>query len=375
MVEEGATLAIIFLFLTGVFAILSVPVHFDFYKKYFEENLTITSCRRTLVSYVDSLLSHIVFVSPVILLITLVSFDNVVLSLLIFILLLSEKIFDEIQRFLIFSKQFIYWSNAFLLKSLAPVFIAIGFSTFFNVELIECFVVATILMNALVGLIFIPKFLYPTAYESIKSIRVHLINYVKFFRSQFLSKFLSGLTHANVLNADKWFVTILSVKSLLSEMVLIAQFSNGIAIASNYAFIANRRSELLNKNNSLTTLWHGLKVPMVTLFFGMVLSIAFIVSFYLGVLKLNNLPLLSVLFIVAAYTIYAITEPITEYIFWNGGVKTLVKIDFIYFVLIGILGMVLFLLDILELTSIAFFISMFVRLFMQFILLKKIESI
>lgn len=374
MVGEASTLSLVFLFLAGVFVILSVPVHFDFYKQYFEANSNMASSRKVLASYIDALLSHILLVIPVIFIITIISFESLLLSILMFFLLLSEKVFDEIQRFLMFSKQFVFWSNAFLLKSLVPIVFAFFVAELFAFDLIEAFMLATIVLNFFIGLIFIPKFIYLYFASFFASMKHHFVCYVKTFKSKLMSKYFSGLTHANVLNADKWVVTILNVKSLLSELMLVAQFSNTITIASNYAFIANRRSELLKKDNSLDSLWYGYKVPGVTLIFGLALGLAFSIGLYWGALDLKNLPLMSVILIVAAYTVYAITEPVTEYIFWNGGVKALVIIDVFYFLAVVFFGIGLFYFDAIEYVSLGFFVAMLFRLFIQLILLQKLVA-
>lgn len=375
MNDDAALLSKVFLLLSGVFVLYHVPVHFEYYKCYFEKNFSFRQLRKVFSKYIENLTCHILLILPVIFIITYLIINSFWLSLLLTFYLLIEKVFDEIQRYLQFDKHFISWSNVFLLKTIVPIVITIVAIQLNFPYPIEFFIFLTILTIILILFtnvkISLLKFITKNIFYkiSIKKIRI----YIKVLKDKYFLKFLQGISTSNILNIDKWLAAILYTKSLLSELTLMSQISNGIAIGMNYATIANRRSELLKSSNTLSTLLLGWKVPIIAIVLAI---IVLVIVFNLSIVttSIKELNYLMLFFIIAAYTVYSISEPLTEYLFWNANMKTLLLLDSMYFIFVSICGVFLYFQNEYINIPIYFFIAHSIRCIAQMILVKKLES-
>ena len=162
------SIASIYLYLGSLIILFSVPVHFDFYKKYFS-NYNLLKSRSLLREYISSLINHYYAVFLFIYIFLYIVADSFFLSFFVLLLLFTEKLFDEIQRFIQFSKKFVLWSNIFLTKQLTP-FICTILSVYFQFnEVLLVFILSVLLINIVVAILFIPKFM--------KAIIVKLISF------------------------------------------------------------------------------------------------------------------------------------------------------------------------------------------------------
>ena len=375
MYTASALIALIYLFLSGLFVFFSVPVHFNFYKNYFEHKKSISFCIKTLKEYISSIFFHVLLMSPLILLVAIISFEEIQISIIVFILLLSEKLFDEIQRFLLFSKKFIIWSNIFLFKTIIPLILSfvIYFLIPFETSLIISYVIFTIICNALIAKKFVPNIFFKILRNLLKKSRLNIISYTKKFKSIYFQKFIVGICRINVLNSDKWFINFLNLPQLLGEIMLISQMGNMVSLNSNYMFISNRRSELLNSKNNLDSLWLGLKVPLINIFVSCIIIIIIISLISFDLINIKILPMLSIILLIGSYAIFSITDPIYENIFWNFNSYILLIIEVVFYSSMFLLGYIFYTFLEIEYISIALFISISIRALLQigFIKLKK----
>jgi len=146
-----------------------------------------------------------------------------------------------------------------------------------------------------------------------------------------LDKFLLGVTNVNIINADKWILSIFHKKLMLTEVMMISQVANGIPIAASYAFMSHRRAELVGRNN-LKTLWLDFKVPLITATFGFVVGVFLIFALSTEVLSLSIIQTGQIISIIAIYTLFGAGEPIHEYLFWNGNKKKMIFINVLFFI-------------------------------------------
>jgi len=374
MDDMAADLAVVYLLLAGVCVLFSVPVHFDFYKNYFEYGKGFIGARNSFKKYIRLIVSHVYFISPVVLMLVFISVENALFAFLVYMMLLSEKIFDEIQRFLQFEKKYVEWSNAFIGKTLLPIVTAIILLDVIDFPVLEIYLFNTIICNYIVYNYYVPSFVH----EIVRgSLRVRISD-VKIYLNELMAanfkRFLMSVMHANILNADKWLVAFFKIKILVTELMLIAQFSNVVVVASNYAFVANRRSELLRANNDLVSLWMHFKVVIGTVLIGFVVGAGIIVSIGYNILELKMLTILPIVFIIISYAVYSITEPITEYIFWNGRIGQLILIDFFYFSIVFSVGAVILIYADFTYIPSVLLVGVILRLFMQLIMLHQLSN-
>jgi hypothetical protein len=373
MIDSAALISLVYLFLSGLFVIFSVPVHFDFYKVFFEKNKTLAGTKNCVKNYLSSLFSHITLVFPIILLVILIGVEDMYMAIIIFILLLSEKVFDEVQRFLIFSKEFVIWSNIFLFKTIAPLICSFILYFILPLEkgLIIYYIVFTAMSNVLIGKYMIPNYIFKLIKCNAVNFQKNIPAYLEKLKLRYFSKFSIGIMRVNVLNSDKWLLSMFNFPALFTEVTLISQFSNAINVGSNYMFISNRRSELLHKNNNLNSLWRGVRVPFFTVLLACFVLTIIISLIYLKWIEIGILPILSIILIAGSYAIFAITEPIYEYLFWNINVKILLKIEAVFYFNMVIFSYILFNTAGLEYIPVALFISVLIRVFLNMYILKR----
>ena len=375
MENDAAILSKVFLLLGGVFVVYHVPVHFEYYKLYFEEAHSFVGLRRVFYNYIKYLTCHVYLVIPVVFVISYVIVNDLFFALLMTFYLLTEKLFDEIQRFFQFTKDFTSWSNIFLLKTIVPVFVSLIYIEFGFKHSIVFFIIVTIMsiMVILLKNIHIGLLIYIIKKIVFKIQLRDFVQYLALLKRKYFSKFLQGISTSNILNIDKWLAAIFYSKSLLSELTLMSQISNSIAVGMNYATIANRRSDLMKSTNTLSSLMLGWKVPFIafTLFLiviGLVLNVHFISG------NLKEFSVNMVIFLVLSYTVYAISEPLTEYLFWNAPMKTLLRLDGMYFGFMVISGLILYMNGNYSQIPVYFLIAHLFRCSIQILLVYKMEK-
>jgi len=375
MESESNLLALVYLFLAGVFVILSIPAHYDFYKSFFERRLKHIQMRSVVQGYLSKIISHVFLVLPILMAAVFLIFDEIYTAILVFSLLLSEKLFDEVQRFLLFDKKFTIWSNIFLLKTLVPLILsfALGYVFSFENNHVLLFFAITIGLNVFIFIYMLPKYIYLLIRRAFSSFKKNVYNYIIDLKKGFVLRYFQGIFHTNALQVDKWVLSMHNYSTLFSELTLMSQLSNGINIAGNYIFISNRRSELLNSNSNLNSLWIGIKVPLISIFLFCSLLITMFVLINMQLIEFNQLPILSIILIACTYTICTITEPISENLFWRVDLNELIKTELIHIVFSATLGYLIVVFYSPYYISIALFLGISLRLGLQLRLIKKYE--
>jgi len=358
--DDTNLLAIVLLLLSGLMIIYSLPVHFDFYKLFFGEGKNISQCKSSFIKYMTYLSEHIFVFSPIVFIVSEYVIEDVVLSILMVVLLISEKIMDELLRFLQFSKRFVLWSNIFLIKALAPVSIVVVLFLFMGLHVSVTYIYLSIVVNFLIVVFIMPKAIFGI----FSKLHFDMLQYAKQLKLK-LTKFIFQVTNANISNIDKWFLAFVKLKALTTELVFVSQFMNGILVFGNYAFIANRRSELVDKNNNIDTLWLDLKVPLIMSIIGSILAVFFIFSMVFELVEFEYISNTVIICLSISYVLFSITQPITEYLFWNSNVTRLILVDVLYyllFVILGVVGLNFYSIVSLEYISIIFLVLSCIRL-------------
>lgn len=372
MDDNAATLSQVFLLFGGVFVLYHVPVHFEYYKSNFEYNKSFLSIREEFNIYVTNIVHHVILFFPLVFVLSSLVVDTLYFSILISIYLIIEKIFDEIQRYLLFSKEFKKWSNNFLFKTVIPFILTLMYIQFEYSYPIVFFLIITIISLLLIIKKNIPYFILKYIYNKVLLTMTikKLHQYIYILKNKYFSKFILGISTSNVLNIDKWLASLLYTKTLLAELTLASQISNGISVAMNYATISNRRTELIKEENTLSSLLLGWKVPLISLvLFSMVIVLISSVDTITESIKELNFNM--ILFIVLSYSIYAITQPLSEYLFWNYKIKVLLFVDAIYFIIMITSGIILYIYDSYTYIPVFFLIGHLFRCMAQLLLVYK----
>ena len=373
-VSEAASISKLFLILSGTLVLYGVPVHFNYYKRIFDKGEKFLKLRKPFNIYLTHLFIHGLLITPIVYILILSVTQNIFFSTLILILLLSEKAFDEIQRFFQFSKEFGKWSIHFLLKNLIPFFLVLIYSQCKLPHPDYFYILTAILCTIFSNIYFVPKFIQTYLKKNILSInKEKTIDYIKVLKEKHWKRFAQSISSANILTADKWVASILYPELFFSELMIISQISNGINIGSSNLIIAHRRKELLQSKNSIKSLWMNGKAPLIIFLLGIIVFIALIV-FKSMFQQLNEITLFLALGVLCSYLTFALTGPFIEYLFWNGNIKITLLIDSLYFIITLSSGVLLYFYGNYQYICIFFFISNLYRLVSQLFYTKRLSQ-
>jgi hypothetical protein len=335
LLSEAGSLSQVYLFTSGLLILYSLPVYFDFYKYFFNDKKKIIAIRNEFRNYLVLTFLHLCFVTPVAFFIIYLNLNAFLFSAFVLVLLISEKLFDEIQRFFQFSKMFYRWSVCFLCKMLIPFIISLClvFLEYSNIVFIYIFV--QIIVNLMIFFFNVPKVFVLILVKSLIPFDKSLFK--KYFNDLFFkfgTRFIQGISTSNILNADRWLVSILFSKLFLSELMIASQIANSINVGTMNLVFSHRRSEYLRANNSMNNLFAG---RLTSRAIGS-LTILSLVSFLFlshGVLDLKMFTFEKFIMVVVGYVCYSFSASLTEYLYWNGDIRITVSIDFLfYFVMV-----------------------------------------
>ena len=330
--EASENIAKLFLYTVSFILFLSVPLHFDFYKKYFSQNASLVGCRKKIIEYFTLTLWHVIVVTPFIFVISFYLFENIYFPLFFYILILSEKLFDEISRFYLYNKSFLRWSIIFTIKSLLPFLFVIITSLVKPEYILEVLVISITLINFLIFILIFPS-LYKLFLKSLKLDSINFMFYLKIMQTKLVGKFSIGIFKGNLMNLDKWALSFYETIGTFSEVVMIGQISNSIPLAADFAFVQHRRARLI-KIDSLSEILLNFKVPIIMFIFGVLVIIGVIFLAEIDFIKFNTIDSTLIVLIVFSYVMFSIAEPISEYLFWNSLVKYVILIDFLHYVVV-----------------------------------------
>lgn len=371
MVSSASIISMLYLFLSGLLVLFSIPFHIDFYKVFFSNKVSLLSARDLIQKYISSVFTHITVITPIILIILIYSVDEVYLALLITLLLLVEKIYDEIQRFLLFSKEFVKWSNIFLIKMLVPIILSIVTNYLFSVDFVISYIIFSILIGFVVCIGAMPKYIKRMLKIGVSNIRGNITFYTKQVREKYFSRYIISILNRNIMNVDKWIINSMNISALFIELTFLSQLGNGISIGGNYLYVSNRRSDLINVNNNLSSLWNMGKVLIYTTIMVLGLYLALLLMKFSGLIELDYFSAFLIFILFMSYAIYAVTEPISEYLFWNKDAKLIIAIEIVFYLFMITGGYLIYINGSIIYIPILLLISILLRLLMQINLISR----
>lgn len=332
MLSSAAVISMVYLSLSSLLVLFSIPFHMEFYKVFFSSGGSFLKARGLIKNYIASVFMQIMVVTPLVLILLILSVDELYLALLITLLLLVEKFYDEIQRFLLFSKNFIDWSNLFLIKTLVPVGLSVVTNYYFSVDLVVFYIIYSIVTGSIVVITTTPKFIKIITVSMLSNFKMKLPKYLLRLRERYFSRYIISICSRNILNLDKWLVNFMGNAGLFAELTFLSQLGNVITTGGNYMYVSNRRSDLLNASNNLSSLWIMGKVLIYTfiLFLGLYLTLH--VMIYVGLVAIDYFSALLLFTLFMSYAIYAVTEPISEYLFWNKNAKLIIGTELVFYI-------------------------------------------
>jgi len=350
-----------YLILGSFFMLLSVPVHSNFYRNFYnKESRNWFNLARLYREYLVNITTHVAMVLLPFMIISPFFITDKLLLTLFIIFFLIEKIFDEIQRHMQFEKDFTVWSNLFLIKNTAPVFFIIFLVFLENNSLFLGFLLFSIALTSLLLSRHIDRRLFKIFPLLCASIYTRMRRYLVEFKREYLKKYLFGLFNANAHQIDKWMYYFFDLKAKLAEIMLVGQIGNAMTIGSSYATVSGRRADFVNNCKNIKDIFSGMKTFIVS----SILFIFGIAVIYSGAYQFAQIQISTIFLTLFAYFFFSLSQPLLEYVFWNVSDKHKLLIDIFYFLFfIALLFLISnFVNDISLAIAIDFFIYQLMRL-------------
>lgn len=374
--EDSYLLSLYYISLASAMILFNNEAYFDFYKKKFDDNYTYFSVLRSKYIFVSYFINHFLFFFLFVFVYLYFIIGNIIVAISFFVLIVLEKIFDELLRFKLFSKRFVEWSNVFIVYTIFPVSIAFIFSLFCRTNIFLVYLLCLFLVIITSLLFYIPKifkriFLFIIKQLNFKVLKKYLFSYKeRFFFNQFLA-YLSS----NILVFDK-FILMSNSKESLASYYLISQFCNGINLLMDYFYVSTRRASYISKKFSVYQLLGEGRLIFIG-FIGFILCNIFL-FFYVTYLDNSFITFSHTFLISLFYLIFGLVSSFSQYTFWNTDKKIMILIELcffgaciiIYYFLIQISN-ITFLYAIL----ISFLFAHFFRSILYLILVNKINKL
>jgi hypothetical protein len=308
-------ISLFFLLSASLMVIFNNESYYYYYKEYFGASIKSSKLVKELKDYFNGTLNHIFIFATLVFAILYFFLDSLFLSISFLFYLILDKLFDEIQRFYQFNKNFTKWSYLSLIKNYGSFIYILIFSYFRKLGSFETYLSIQFSFSLLSILIFTPINL--TSFFRInKRNGIHLIRYFKFYIKRLFLNQLQSISSKNIPLVDRHYINIKS-HDLLADYSIITQFSSSIILLVDSFMISHRRKDYVNKNlkifeiiNIKRILFFGISI----FFFFELVSFLFLKFSFFNFLSLDS----RVLYLTSIYiTIYAITQHFSIYCFWH----------------------------------------------------------
>lgn len=335
--------------------------YFNFYKTFFNENFN-TFQFITFRDYIRATAKHLVVFYSLTVLFAFIISQSIFLTLIFSVLIIIEKIFDELLRFYLFDKQFKMWSIIYLTKLVLPILLFIPLLFFLDNSFYFFLLLFIIYIVSL--FFFIEKRILKIIFKILSRINFSAIkSYLKIYKINYFSKQLYSILSGNVIQIDKILLAIIASKSLLPSYYIMSQISNFTNIYTDLFYIAPRRASFIKKAKHIKKIIEP-KSFFLSVSTGSFISLsAFISIYYLNIYE--NFDSTNAIIYLISIIVFCLVKPLGQYLFWNSPIEKQIKIELIYYFFIFILFLISFLsYDEIQIFQIvlAFLISNIIRL-------------
>ena len=310
-------LATYYFVVAATFIALNCEAHISYYRSRFGGAAPGANAAGTGFSrYLTDLSGHILVFLPLLGAAFALYFGDLWMAAAFTIFVLLEKLWDELQRDLIFSHQYTRWSVWFIVKMLAPV-VAVAAHLYLGWNVLLCMTVASLLVASAVAWKVVPAAVRRVAaYAVQRACGMSLARYLKAYRNRFAIAQLVAVTSVNVVNTDKWLAPSLGDPRLLVELVLLAQFGAAFLVLIDNVFFSRNRSHYVRPKTSLTEItdWRLLLLLSV----GYLACSAIVLREpFRSQLQLHTISLLQGMLVIGCSVLAGATRPLVEHAFWH----------------------------------------------------------
>lgn len=327
--EQFSTIyALAITIIQGALFLLNSEAHRAFYLVYFDKHRNAFSTSKAFEKYTSYCLNHVYLaVFPVFLLCLLMTKD-IIVSLLLCGCCVMEKVYDEIQRFDIYSRNYLQWSINCLIKFVIPL----------AISAVVVFVNENLAIYLFFGMYIFSISLIIYRHPSFTNRSLERIYGLKFYLKKHILKnrhlLIYSLLVSNVLYLDRMLVGFF-FKDNIDTYILTCNMSVMLVIAYDYLYLTKRKPDLVLK--AINPYKHVLNIQnFVSSFgFGVFSGIGLLVISEFLDLNSLGIDLTMTLYLLFAYTVYNFFSPIVQYSYWNYKPQSIISVEtfnFIFYV-------------------------------------------
>jgi len=338
---QADSLSLVILAITSLLAFYGLPAHLEFYKYYFSPNSRSKISVPSFHQYISGITGHAFFITPFLFVLLVNTGYTLYLASLLALILIFEKLFDEILRFKLFDKQYIWWSAITVVKFCVPIGLFVVHIWINEGSSENTYINYNSVVYASISAFLLAIYYRNGALQVTREITLRLLvgSTYKFWRSK-ANSFIYLTFAPLVLTFDKWFISNQSSTGALSSLLIISQIGSLALLFSSMLFVQNRRARLTNANLGIKELLHGFVMLATLLCLFVILNLFLLMFPWLYGDLTGEVSSGVVMIVIGYFCIYSLGEPIFENVFWNENSSRLLIIDALILLFCCLLGYV-----------------------------------
>lgn len=319
--EFSTFYALVITVIQGSLFLLNSESHREFYKYNFGVGASLYERAKYLNFYSGAFFNHLKLALLPIAFLCFFMMEGGIISFFIIFSCFVEKIYDELQRYQIYDKNYILWSKIAILKLVFPLMFVFPFV--FLDEVLAAYIY--LFLHAF--FIIVSAFLCGVIKQRYIHFRMSLKKYCKIlFENRFKLVFYSLLV-SNSLYFDRLYVGKFYV-DVIDSYLLICNVSVMFVIAYDYFYLTKVKPVLVKGEYEPFTYifnWYNGGFLLVSLFLSVFCYIVMIFFNY----SINPFSPLFVLLLSVSYCIYNFFSPLIQYAYWHMNISVLACLEIV----------------------------------------------
>ena len=324
--DSARQLSVIYLALTYGIMFSSFDAHKSYYKSYFDTQI---KTGKYFLEYLVIFFYTLILGGLVVLAFSIFEFNSIVLLLTIIIYYISEKFFDELLRFKLFSKEFYSWSKIVLFRffSVLSFFFFFLISEITDSDFMKLFLICFTLCNLIAFIIFseikritrLYMFLFDNFNLSLNILRTRVKESIYLYLSNLFSLAYSSYDRFIVFVFERDFLPIITVIIMIFSI---------IPVSFETIYFSFRRSEVLKQTEKFYDNLKNKKSKFLMLFVLFFSYLIFLIYEYIqNDSSISSYILLLGFAIMINQFLLALTLIPRDMFYWKENIKSLLKIE------------------------------------------------
>jgi hypothetical protein len=327
--EYANAISLYYLVIASVTVVLNNEAHFYFYKEIFSTGTSSTAVYRRFKQYIDNLYNHLLLFLPLVVLIIHFLVEDWRTTFLFSVMVVLEKLYDEVQRFFQFRQEFVKWCIISLVKNVFPVALLVSVISH-GIIFPESYFYICLAMCIIISLLINPILSLKQIRFGIKS-SIKFKSYLLYYLSKLLPNQLQSISSRNLPLIDRYFIQF-KFPELLAEYSLITQFSSAFILIVDSFIISHRKNKYVDKTLKVNEIE---KFQVLFIFWLLVLAIFELAAYYgfqLNWFRVISFEMEVVYIAILYFSIFAMSQHFSIYCFWHKPRKFTLLIDSSVFV-------------------------------------------